>query len=75
MLITLNFEATIFKPSVKSMRRSTIIYIPFSVAPAPSCNGVINRARGGTALASSELVSTHAAAMAFDGEKQKTFRT
>ena len=44
------------------------------VAPPPSCNGVINRARGGTASASTELVSTHAAAMAFDGEKQKTFR-
>ena len=39
-----------------------------TVAPPLTCQGVINRAKGGKASASSELVSTHAASMAFDGE-------
>ena len=34
------------------------------------CQGVVNRAKGGTASASTELVEAHAASMAFDGNYQ-----
>ena len=40
----------------------------FSVTP-PSCQGIINRAKGGVASASTQLATSHSASMAFDGNK------